>query len=76
MILINRSPNTVKSFFKSFKQHKTLFPPRGPPKSINDETTNGILRSVKACPTQTLSEISKDFDVSPTKVKFILKEKN
>lgn len=72
---INRSPNTVKSFFKSFKQHKTLFPPRGPPKSINDETTNGILGSVTAYPTQTLSEISKDFDVSPTKVKFILNEK-
>lgn len=71
---INRSPNTVKSFFKSFKQHKTLFPPRGPPKSINDETTNGILGSVTAYPTQTLSEISKDFDVSPTKVKFILNE--
>ena len=61
--LLDRNPDTIRSFYDSYLKHRTIFPARGRPR-VNDFTlVNGIIGSIQAYPTQRLIDLAKDFDI-------------
>lgn len=74
--LLDRNPDTIRSFYDSYLKHRTIFPARGRPR-VNDFTlVNGIIGSIQAYPTQRLIDLAKDFDICESTAKKILNENN
>lgn len=45
--LLDRHPNTVRSFYDSYLIHHTISPKRGRPQKIDSNIIDGVIRSVK-----------------------------
>ena len=71
---INRSPETCKKFYQSYKKFGTIYPKQGRPPKINDEVKQDVVKSMKNNPKQSLSDVGSQNNISKTSTKTILND--
>lgn len=64
-----RSDSTIKSFYKSYEIHGTIFPKLGRPVKITQEIKDDVVKSIEDDPEQHLNDLSSKFDISTTSTK-------
>ena len=71
---IGNQYETVRSFYKSYLEHNTIFPKQGRPIKIDDNEKTNIVNHFQNMPTDTLRNASTNYDFSPSSIKKVLNE--
>lgn len=74
--LLDRHPNTVRSFYDSYLIHHIISPKRRRLQNIDSSIIDGVIVSAKSYLTQHLSQIEGDFNLSKSSLKTILNDRN
>lgn len=71
---IGKNKETVRSFYYSFVEHQTISPKRGRPKKINEAVKDNVVKYIENNPTNTLRNVSQNFQISEPSAKQILND--